>query len=226
MRLSLLSILLLLLTGYTINGQSKKDQKLYEVIDQKIDEIESKTIEWRRYFHEHPELSNQEFETSKIIAKHLTDLGLEVTTGIAKTGVTGLLVGGKPGPVMAIRADMDALPVSEQVDLPFASRVTTLYNGVETGVMHACGHDAHMAILMATAQVLASVREDLPGTIKFIFQPAEEGAAEEGVWGAEGMIREGVLQNPSPEVIFGLHVMPGKVGGISYNPNALMASVG
>lgn len=225
MRTSLTSLLMLILTVFTMNGQSRENQKLIKTIDREIDKIEALAIEWRRHFHEYPELSNQEFETSKLIAKHLNDLGLEVSTGIAKTGVTGLLVGGKPGPVIAIRADMDALPLSEQVDLPFASKVTTLYNGKETGVMHACGHDAHMAILMATAQVLASVREEIPGTIKFIFQPAEEGAEEEGVWGAEGMIREGVLQNPAPEVIFGLHVGPGPVGGIFYNPNALMASV-
>lgn len=225
MRIPQLAFLLLLLAGQAIYGQSNEELQLFSAIDKKIDEMEMKTIEWRRYFHEHPELSNHEFETSKIIAKHLTDLGMEVHTGIAKTGVTGLLKGGKPGPVIALRADMDALPVTEKVDLPFASRVTSVYNGRETGVMHACGHDAHMAILMATAEVLSSVKEELPGTIKFIFQPAEEGADEPGVWGAERMIQEGVLQDPAPEVIFGLHVGPGRVGSITYNPNAMMASV-
>lgn len=225
MRIAQLSLLLIFLVGQTLNGQGKKEQKLYALIDQKIEEIESKTISWRRHFHEHPELSNQEFKTSKLISEHLTDLGLQVETGIAKTGVCGLLVGGKPGPVIAIRADMDALPVTEQVDLPFASKVKTVYHGMETGVMHACGHDAHMAILMATAEVLSSIRDELPGTIKFIFQPAEEGAEEPGVWGAEGMIQEGILQNPAPEVIFGLHVGPGPIGSINYNPDVLMASV-
>jgi len=219
------TIALLFLQGSLLLGQQTDYKNLSEVIDLKIEEIGTKTIQWRRHFHEYPELSNQEFETSKIIAQHLTDLGLEVKTGIAKTGVTGLLVGGKPGPVMAIRADMDALPVTEEVDLPFASKVVTTYNGNNTGVMHACGHDAHMAILMATAEVLSTVREDLPGSVKFIFQPAEEGAFEEEIWGAELMIKEGVLKDPAPEVIFGLHVMPGPAGSITYNEDALMASV-
>jgi amidohydrolase len=219
-------LIFLLLAGQAFNeARAGNDAQLLAAIDARIDEIENRTIEWRRHFHEHPELSNHEVETAKVIAKHLQDLGLEVETGVAGTGVVGVLKGGKPGPVIAFRADMDALPVTEQVDLPFASKVTTLYHGRETGVMHACGHDAHMAMLMATAEVLAGVRKDLAGTVKFIFQPAEEGAEDAETWGAEQMIREGVLRDPAPEVIFGLHVVPGPVGGIQYNPHVLMASV-
>jgi len=225
MRLSQIILLLLFVAAPTLKGEDNQTNNLLATIDRKVDEIEEKTIRWRRHFHQYPELSNQEFETAKIIAEHLYNLGLDVQTGIAKTGVTGLLVGGKPGPVVAIRADMDALPVTEEVDLPFASQVKTVYNGRETGVSHVCGHDAHMAILMATAEVLASVKDELPGSVKFIFQPAEEGAGDAEIWGAELMIREGILQNPSPEVIFGLHVMPYPSGSIRYNPDALMASV-
>jgi amidohydrolase len=225
MKFSVVPVFLLLLSFSGLNAQDKDFEALRKAIDLKIDDIEAKTIQWRRHFHEYPELSNQEFETAKIIADHLRNLGLEVKTGIAKTGVTGLLVGGKPGPVVAIRADMDALPVTEDVDLPYASKVTAIYNGQETGVMHACGHDGHMAILMATAEVLTSVREELPGSVKFIFQPAEEMAPNEESWGAELMISEGVLEDPVPDVIFGLHMLPGPARSIRYNSNAIMASV-
>jgi len=195
-------------------------------VSKKASAIEQQVIGWRRDFHEHPELGNSETRTAGIISKHLESLGITVTTGVAKTGVVGILKGGKPGPVVALRADMDALPVTERVDLPFASKVTTTYNGQQVGVMHACGHDSHVAILMGVAEVLASVKKDIPGTVKFIFQPAEEGApvGEEG--GAELMIKEGVLNNPKVDVIFGLHInSQTTVGDIGYRPGGTMAGV-
>ncbi len=204
--------------GLGLQAQNSKADKL-------IKEVEPKVIEWRRDFHEHPELSNREFETAKKIAKHLRSLGLEVQTGVAHTGVVGILKGGKPGPVIALRADIDALPVTERVDLPFASKVKSEYNGVETGVMHACGHDTHTAMLMGTAEVLSKMRKDLKGTVKFIFQPAEEGAppGEEG--GAKLMVKEGVLKNPDVDVIFGLHISSQiDVGKITYKPGGTMAA--
>ena len=159
--------------------------------------IEQKVINWRRDFHANPELGNREFRTAEIVAKHLTSLGIEVKTGAAKTGVIGILKGGLPGPVIALRADMDALPITERVNIPFASKVKTTYNGNETGVMHACGHDAHTAMLMGVAEVLAGMKKDLRGTVKFIFQPAEEGSpvGEEG--GAQLLVKEGVMENPA-----------------------------
>jgi amidohydrolase len=188
--------------------------------------LEQKIIAWRRDFHEHPELGNNEVRTSEIITKHLQSLGMIVTTGVAKTGVVGILNGGKPGPVVALRADMDGLPVTERGNLPFASKVRTTYNGQETGVMHACGHDSHMAILMGVAEVLASMKKDLPGTVKFIFQPAEEGSQSGEEGGAELMVKEGVLKNPAVDVIFGLHInSQTPVGDISYRPGGTMASV-
>ncbi|MHB9027523.1 MAG: amidohydrolase, partial [Candidatus Latescibacterota bacterium] len=196
-------------------------------IDRRVEQVASKVVSWRRDFHEHPELSNREARTAKVVADHLTALGLEVKTGVAHTGVVGLLRGGKPGPCVALRADMDALPVVEQTGLPFASKVKAEYNGQQVGVMHACGHDNHTAILMGVAEVLAGMRKDIPGTVKFIFQPAEEGApaGEEG--GAGLMIKEGVLENPRPEAIFGLHVFSeSDAGTISYRPGGAMASVG
>jgi len=190
------------------------------------DKVESEVIEWRRDIHEHPELSNREFRTAKLVADHLRALGLdEVQTNVAHTGVVGILKGGKPGPVVALRADMDALPVVEQVDLPFASKVRSTYKGEDVGVMHACGHDNHVAILMGVAKVLAGMRDELPGTVKFIFQPAEEGPppGEEG--GAKLMIKEGVLSDaPRPEAIFGLHVWPGRAGEIRYRSRGAMAA--
>lgn len=187
--------------------------------------LESKVIAWRRDFHEHPELSNRESRTSQRVAEHLAALGLKVQTGVAHTGVVGLLDSGRAGPVIALRADMDALPVAEEVDLPFASKVRSTYNGQDVGVMHACGHDCHVAILMGVAELLAGMKEQLAGRIKFIFQPAEEGppAGEEG--GAALMIKQGVLENPKPEVIFGLHVFAGvEAGTIAYRPGPAMAS--
>ncbi|MFD0861837.1 amidohydrolase [Sungkyunkwania multivorans] len=192
--------------------------------EKQIADIENKIIEWRRYFHEHPELSNREFNTAKKIEQHLKKLGLEVQTGVAKTGVVGLLKGKRPGKTLALRADIDALPVTERTDVPFKSEVTTEFRGVKTGVMHACGHDTHIAILMAVAELFAK-NNDFAGTIKFIFQPAEEGAppGEEG--GAELMVKEGVLENPKVDAIFGLHIGAGQnVGSISYKPGGTMAA--
>ncbi|MCZ8061835.1 amidohydrolase [Silanimonas sp.] len=194
-------------------------------LDAAIAAIEPKVVAWRRDIHQHPELGNREFRTSALVAEHLKGLGFDVKTGVAHTGVVGTLVGGKPGPVIALRADMDALPVTERVDLPYASKVRSTYNGQDVGVMHACGHDAHVAILMGVAEVLAARRDSIPGTIKFFFQPAEEGppAGEEG--GAELMVREGVMQNPKVEAVFGLHVnsvLP--VGHVAYRPGGTMAS--
>jgi amidohydrolase len=195
-------------------------------MEQDIINIEDKLIEWRRHFHENPELSNQEFKTAEKIAEHLKSLGLEVETGIAITGVVGLLKGDLPGKVVALRADIDALPVTERNDLPFKSEVKTTFLGTETGVMHACGHDTHTAILMATAEVLSKHKDKIKGTIKFIFQPAEEGPppGEEG--GAKLMIKEGVLENPKVDVIFGLHINAGTpVGVLKYKKGGIMASV-
>ncbi len=195
-------------------------------IDQLAKGIEAKVIAWRRDFHEHPELSNREFKTAAKIAAHLKGLGIEVQTGVAHTGVVGLLKGGKPGPVIALRADMDALPVTERNSLPFASRVTTTFNDQEVGVMHACGHDSHMAILMGVAEILASMKKDINGTVKFIFQPAEEGSPKGEEGGAELMVKEGVLENPKTDVIFGLHISSQtELGKITYRTGGLMASV-
>jgi amidohydrolase len=189
------------------------------------DKIEQKVIDWRRDFHANPELGNREFRTAEIVAKHLRALNIDVTTGVAKTGVVGVLKGGLPGPVIALRADMDALPITERANIPFASKIKTTYNGNETGVMHACGHDAHTAILMGVAEILAGMRKDLRGTIKFIFQPAEEGAPEGEENGAKFMIKEGVMENPKVDVAFGLHVSAETpVGQISYKPAGFMAS--
>ncbi len=189
------------------------------------DKIEQKIIDWRRDFHANPELGNREFRTAEIVAKHLQSLNIDVTTGVAKTGVVGVLKGGLPGPVIALRADMDALPITERANIPFASKVKTTYNGNETGVMHACGHDAHTAILMGVAEILAGMRKDLRGPIKFIFQPAEEGAPEGEENGAKFMIKEGVMENPKVDVAFGLHVSAETpVGQISYKPAGFMAS--
>jgi amidohydrolase len=194
-------------------------------VSQLAKSIEAKVIEWRRDFHQHPELSNREFRTSEIVAKHLKALGMEVRTGIAHTGVLGVLKGGKPGPVVALRADMDGLPVVERVKIPFASKERSTYLGQEVGVMHACGHDTHTAILMGVAEILTGMKKDLQGTVMFIFQPAEEGAppGEEG--GAQLMLKEGLFDNPTPEVAFGLHISSDlEVGKIRYKPEGTMAA--
>jgi amidohydrolase len=208
--------LLLLMTSSLAIAQQK--------IEQSINAVETKVIEWRRDFHQNPELSNREFKTAEKIAAHLKSLGMEVETGVAKTGVVGILKGNRPGKVLALRADIDALPVTERTDVPFKSTVTTTFRGVETGVMHACGHDTHIAILMGVAEVLAA-HNDFAGTVKFIFQPAEEGAppGEEG--GAELMVKEGVLQNPDVDAVFGLHIGSSQpINTIAYKPGGLLAA--
>jgi len=219
-------IILLIIFCISLNINSLKAQagKYKEQIAKASKNIEQKVISWRRNFHEHPELGNNEDRTAEIIAKHLKSLGLEVKTGVAKTGVVGILKGNKPGPVIALRADIDALPLVERTDVPFASKVKSTYNGLECGVMHACGHDAHTAILMGTAEILAGMKKDLKGTIVFIFQPAEEGApfGEEG--GAELMVKQGVLDNPKVDVIFALHMQASlETGEIAYKPGPFMA---
>lgn len=205
-----------------IQAQKKMDKDLLA----SAENIEEKVINWRRDFHQHPELSNREFETAEKIAKHLKSLGIEVETGVAKTGVVGILKGNKPGKVVALRADIDALPVTERNDLPFKSEVTATFLGSETGVMHACGHDTHIAILMGVAEILSQHKDKIKGTVKFIFQPAEEGPppGEEG--GASLMIKEGVLKNPDVDAIFGLHINSSTpVGTIRYKPGGTMAAV-
>lgn len=195
-------------------------------LDQQAKDLEPKLIEWRRHFHQYPELSNRETKTGARIAEQLRALGLEVQYPVAKTGVVAILKGGKPGPVIALRADIDALPVTERNSLPFASKEKTTFNGIETGVMHACGHDGHMSILLGVAEILSRNKSDLKGSVKFIFQPAEEGAptGEEG--GAYLMIKEGVLENPKVDVIFGLHLQSlVPTGTVAYRPEGLMASV-
>lgn len=195
-------------------------------IDDAAAAVESKVIACRRDLHQHPELGNREVRTAKLVADRLRELGIEVRTEVAHTGVVGLLKGGKPGKVVALRADMDALPVSEQVDVPFASKVRTTYNGQDVGVMHACGHDAHVAILLGAAEVLAGIRAELPGTVKFIFQPAEEGAPEGEEGGAALMLKEGAFENPAVDAVFGLHVTSrSPVGEIAYKPEGMLAAV-
>jgi amidohydrolase len=215
MKKTLIALLLL------VNGLTAQQS-----IQQDILEIEGKLIEWRRDFHQNPELSNREFKTAEKIAKHLTDIGLQVETNIAKTGVVAILEGDQPGKVIAIRADIDGLPVTERNDLDFKSEVKTTFLNTETGVMHACGHDTHIAILMATAEVLSKHKDKIKGRIKFIFQPAEEGPppGEEG--GAKLMIKEGVLENPKVDAIFGLRInSQTPVGTIKYKTGGIMASV-
>ncbi|HKA46898.1 MAG TPA: amidohydrolase [Methyloceanibacter sp.] len=203
---------------------------LEKKIRQRASQVESKLIAWRRDIHQYPELAEQETRTSGLVAGHLGKLRLEVKTGVARTGVIAILKGGKPGPVVALRADMDALPVKEPKGLPFASTAKGKYLGREVDVMHACGHDAHTAILMATAEMLTAMRDKLPGAVKFIFQPAEEGPSlyppfAGKIWGARAMIKDGALQDPKPDAIFGLHVSASLPSGrIGYRPGAAMAS--
>ena len=200
---------------------AKVTRQAYDLADR----VAPRMIEWRHDIHQNPELSNREFRTAEKITAHLKHLGLEVQTGVAKTGVVGVLKGDKPGPVIGLRADMDALPVTERVDIPWASTVTSVYNNLETGVMHACGHDTHVAMLMATAEVLSQMKKDLKGTVKFIFQPAEEGSppGEEG--GAKLMVKEGVLKNPDVEIVIGQHInAQTPVGTITYKSGGTMAA--
>ena len=210
--------------GFRASAQDGGVHLLRDAVDQRAGDIEAQGVAWRRDIHEHPELGNREFRTAALVAEHLRNLGMEVRTEVAHTGVVATLRGARPGPVVALRADMDALPVVELVDVPFASKERTTYNGQDVGVMHACGHDNHVAILMGVADVLASVRADLPGSVKFIFQPAEEGAPAGERGGAELMLEEGAFENPTPEAVFGLHVGPGPVGRMSYRSGSTMAS--
>lgn len=213
-------ILPLLCISFSALGQSK----LRSEIDKQARAIEPKVIEWRRDFHQHPELGNQEVRTAKIVADHLRALGMEVTEQVAVTGVVGVLKGGKPGPMVALRADMDALPVTERVDLPFKSTVTTTFAGQQTGVMHACGHDSHTAILMGVAEVMAAMKDQLQGSVKFIFQPAEEGVSDVDMAGAELMVKEGVMTDV--DAVFGLHIWAQiEAGKIGYRPGPTMAAV-
>jgi len=221
----LLTAFMLLSIIPPLSAQARKQKNILDEIDRLAVQKEAEIISWRRDIHEHPELGNREFRTAKKVAEHLRSLGIEVKTGVGHTGVVGLLIGGKPGPVVALRADMDALPVTEAVDVPFASKVRSTYNGKEVGVMHACGHDCHTAMLMGAVAILAELRETLPGTVKFIFQPAEEGSPEGERGGASLMIEEGVLEDPKPEVIFGQHIFTDwEVGQIGYKPEGTMAS--
>ena len=210
----------LLFTSLVFSSTERLEGKL----DRNLDSLMKKVVAWRHDLHQFPELSNREFRTAEKVTKHLQNLGLEVTTGIAHTGVVAILEGGKPGPLVALRADMDGLPVVEMTGLPFASKERDNYNGQEVGVMHACGHDAHVAILMGVAEFLASVRNDLAGSVMFIFQPAEEGppVGEEG--GAQLMLKEGIWKDKKPEVIFGLHVTNAPHGLIAYREGASMAA--
>jgi amidohydrolase len=212
----------LLFFGFTLNSFGQTND---ENINKLSNDIEGKVIEWRRHIHENPELSNREFNTAKYIAKHLRSLGIEVQEGVAKTGVVGLLKGDFPGKVVALRADMDALPVTERNDLSFKSLVMSEYNGKKTGVMHACGHDTHVAILMGAAEVLSKMKSKIKGTVKFIFQPAEEGAPKGEEGGAELMVKENVLKNPDVDAIFGLHINSATdVGSIKYKSGGIMAA--
>ena len=215
-----LIVLLLLLIGASAKAQI--DQRIFKDIEL----IESQVIDWRHYFHENPELSNREFNTADKIAAHLKSLGMEVQTGVAKTGVVGLLKGNDPGKVVALRADIDGLPVTERNDLSYKSNVVDTFLGTKTGVMHACGHDTHIAILMGVAEVLSKHKDKIKGSIKFIFQPAEEGPppGEEG--GAKLMVKEGVLENPKVDAIYGLHInSETPVGTITLKPEGIMAAV-
>lgn len=218
-----LSLLLFLIP--VILFAQKNGQDIAEKISIATDKIEAKCINWRRDFHQHPELGNSEFRTAKIIADHLRSLGIEVKENVGKTGVVGILKGAKPGPCIGLRADMDALPVVERVNLPFASKAQSTYNGQSVGVMHACGHDTHVAILMSVAEILAGMKNELTGTIKFIFQPAEEGPPEGEEGGAPLMIKDGVLENPKVDVMFGLHINSlTEAGKIKYRVGGIMAA--
>lgn len=214
-------IVLSILTSTVLQAQSS----IAANIEARAKAIQPKVVEWRRYIHEHPELGNREFKTMAYIAAHLRSLGIEVQENVAKTGVVGILKGGKPGPVVALRADMDGLPVEERSNLPFKSTVKAEYLGQTVPVMHACGHDSHMAILMGTAEVLVAMKKDLQGTVKFIFQPAEEGSPGDEEGGAPLMVKEGVMDNPKVDAIFGLHINSlVEIGQIKYKAGPFMAS--
>ena len=220
------AVLLLLASMQPSAQKAAPSSALASEIDKLAAAVEPELLAWRRHLHEHPELSNRETETAKYVAERLRSFGLEPQTGVAKTGVVALLKGGRPGPVVALRADMDALPVREEVDLPFASKAMGEYEGNKVGVMHACGHDTHVAMLLATARILTQMRARVPGTVKFIFQPAEEGApAGETPAGAELMVKEGVMLNPKVDAVFGLHVFANvPAGEITYRSGPFMAA--
>lgn len=218
--LSLATALLCFSTSFSQNSDQLKAK-----VSKGADLIEAKCLNWRHQLHQYPELGNQEFKTAAMVAAHLRSLGMDVQEHVAKTGVVGILKGGKPGPCVALRADMDGLPITEVVAGPYRSIEKTIYNGQEVGVMHACGHDTHVAMLMSVAEILAGMKNDLKGTVKFIFQPAEEGPPQGEEGGAALMVKEGVMENPKVDVIFGLHIESAiEVGKIAYKPGAFMAS--
>lgn len=216
---------LTLLTTFLLLSNFVPAQDMSVSINTSTAKIMPQVVEWRRHLHQYPELSNREFKTAKYIETHLKSLGLEVKTGVAKTGVVAILKGAQPGPTIGLRADMDALPVTERAPIPYASKEKGEYNGAQVGVMHACGHDTHVAMLMGAATVLAGMKDKLKGTVVFIFQPAEEGApaGEEG--GADLMVREGVMDNPKIDAIFGIHInSQTPIGTIKYRSGSVMAS--
>ena len=224
------TLLTLLLANAGLASAQDPDAERRQQIERRAGELLPKMVTWRRDIHQHPELSGQEVRTAKVVAEHLRQLGMEVKTGVGGHGVVGILAGGRPGKVVALRADIDALPVEESTGLPFASRAIGRHMGKETGVAHACGHDGHTAILMGVAEMMAGMREQIPGTVKFVFQPAEEGRSEvptdpKAPIGAAAMIADGVMENPKVEAMFGLHILPRLTSGsIGYRSGPLMAS--
>jgi amidohydrolase len=216
-----LTLAALLLSPTLAQAQAAPGSELAKLIEARLPAVMPKVVAWRRDIHQHPELSGVEVRTAKLVADHLRSLGIEVQEKMGMTGVVGVLKGGKPGPVVALRADMDALPVTEQVDLPFKSTAKAMWQGQEVGVMHACGHDNHVAILMGVAEVLAGMKAQVPGTVKFLFQPAEE-----GLGGAQAMVDAGALNAPTPNAVFGLHVWPYTQGAIGVRSGPQMAAAG
>lgn len=210
--------------AFSVIATTAHANDLKQALAADISAVQPQVVAWRRDLHQHPELSNREQRTAEVIADALKKLGLEVQTKVAKHGVVAILRGGKPGPLVALRADMDALPVTEQVDLPFASKVTTEFNGQQVGVMHACGHDAHVAMLLGAATVLTKHKKDLPGSVMFVFQPAEEGPPADEEGGARLMLKEGLFAKHKPDAIFGLHVWPAPAGQLLVRPEGSMAA--
>lgn len=218
-----ITFLVIIAVSLCTGALSAQDQ--LSLIDAHSKAVQKQLVEWRRHLHRHPELGNREFKTAAYIVEQLKDLGVEIKTGVAKTGVVAILRGGKPGPVIALRADMDALPVKERVNVPYASTDSSVYGSNKVAVMHACGHDAHVAMLLGTARVLSSMKKDIAGTVKFIFQPSEEGAPEGEEGGAALMVKEGVMDNPKVDVVFGMHIeswIP--AGDLQYKSGSFMAS--
>ncbi len=212
----------LVILSLTLYGQ---DEEWKTHVNQAAEALESEVVDWRHHIHENPELSNREFETAALVAEKLKSWGIDVQEGIAHTGVVGILKGGRPGPVVGLRADMDALPITERVDIPWASRQKATYNGKEVGVMHACGHDTHVAMLLGAARILSEMKDEIPGTIKFVFQPAEEGAPDGEEGGADLMVKEGVLKDPDVDAMFGVHIQSDlPVRKITYTPRGALAA--